>query len=1304
MTPVNQSSSHQASIDSALSNGSDNEKRVKCLNSIRSGIESSDSDSFQISDILPSLISLLKLAIESSNAHLSFAGLSCLPVVLNRLSRLVSDSEAGSLPVVPLRSIINSLYSNSSGSVVSFLGDSKLRTRELARSALCAIASLAFEYHRKVNQLNFSSNNSNLQKSDETLAEIERIVKDQALANKVARARAQAIYFLSETRARYPGLLSIRSYLPILVSLLEDSDASVRSAASESIIKIFSDKNLPGSARADLKNELTKQGIRKTTVDLILNSVFNPQNQQPALLSLGEDELPECCPDDPPGSRPSPSIPLKTLPLSNGQPVIQSEPNPTPPNSGIIQPIFVSSPKELENIFAKMLPPWQGKETEHNWQAREANISTLRGMIKTNVHFEHTQDFILGLRSIADGLFKSLFSLRTTMAIGVCSVILELTSLGTALDPLVEIFLPALLQLASQTKKIVFQASQASALAIIRTTSYHSRTLQLLLSCTSEKTVQARGAGMTLIKEFLDSHAQRSRNQIESGGAWACLEKALRKSLGDPSPIVRQTARETYCSCSEIWPKLSEALVESLDPTTRKQLEKASAGGGSRLLSKSTSERPTSQRVSVRTLIKSSRETQRANLENSEPKPAIFTSPQRRSVSNQQQPSARRFNEKARSSAPLSSPKLSSSTSSLTSGQTFAPSDQSKLPQARHSGEIRRTPFEAIPSRPRSSSSNSLISPSRKSISGGRTPLSVRSTLTPPRAWNSTERNQMTPSKQDREIALLSPRGSTANNQSPMARSGLSEGPLTDIGTPSTHGKQRNGSKTNDEYMIEDALKAQAEQAESAAHRLLELSEDDSDPFASLIERFPTKDEVFPLVEKDVLKQVVPPTLDRASKVMKDYAIEFENSPRSGLKNVRGVNKFKNEDSHSRAMINQELSKECDGNIRDMNNFKAINDAKESWWHRQAEYSLSLNSNNQEVLSSSNTSAEEERELNLKLSRIFYIKRSSKPKDSGKLKQQEAEEQKLIEKNSKFWDGFESNVSGVKIDEVFDVLKDRLRINNEQEISKDKLEEESIVKDSQMILLRSMIIYQNNYMQGREVEIFETLLRLTIIIDRFDRFKKSNIIAGVEALGSLWTEFTEPIYGLSCLRICIENLEKLNPEKGKRTFKKLNPDKNSDQKQRQQQQQNQMRTEDEDDQGYWLGLSMDCLKDFMTKLPVEIIEEELLKSKTLIKRALNHSRSEIRMKGVSLLRGCNLIFKDVNEIIKILRTKSQASSKSIRKRVDRDLNGLYTGDDNDVDEVEEEEGLESGDHDGERGEDEWELNEAQEALLTYYLN
>ncbi|KAI8458204.1 hypothetical protein BY996DRAFT_6411073 [Phakopsora pachyrhizi] len=76
----------------------------------------------------------------------------------------------------------------------------------------------------------------------------------------------------------------------------------------------------------------------------------------------------------------------------------------------------------------------------------------------------------------------------------------------------------------------------------------------------------------------------------------------------------------------------------------------------------------------------------------------------------------------------------------------------------------------------------------------------------------------------------------------------------------------------------------------------------------------------------------------------------------------------------------------------------------------------------------------------------------------------------------------------------------------------------------------------------------------------FKKKKKSNVIAGVEAFGSLWIKFTEPIYGLSCLRICIENLKKLHPEKGKRTLKKLNPDKNSDQQQQQQQQEMSIQT------------------------------------------------------------------------------------------------------------------------------------------------
>ncbi|CAH7677002.1 hypothetical protein PPACK8108_LOCUS12115 [Phakopsora pachyrhizi] len=116
--------------------------------------------------------------------------------------------------------------------------------------------------------------------------------------------------------------------------------------------------------------------------------------------------------------------------------------------------------------------------------------------------------------------------------------------------------------------------------------------------------------------------------------------------------------------------------------------------------------------------------------------------------------------------------------------------------------------------------------------------------------------------------------------------------------------------------------------------------------------------------------------------------------------------------------------------------------------------------------------------------------------------QEETEEQRLIEKNLKFWDELELNGSG---------------------ISKDKLEEEN-------------------------------------------DFAKIN------------DDLSEQLHE-SCLRICIENLKKLHPEKGKRTLKKLNPDKNSDQQQQQQQQEMWVvLISIADDSSYVQTAMMDCEK------------------------------------------------------------------------------------------------------------------------------
>lgn len=58
--------------------------------------------------------------------------------------------------------------------------------------------------------------------------------------------------------------------MPILVNALEDPDPIVRDVARESVIAIFTAPTVGAAAKADLKKELIKKGVRKTTSDIVL--------------------------------------------------------------------------------------------------------------------------------------------------------------------------------------------------------------------------------------------------------------------------------------------------------------------------------------------------------------------------------------------------------------------------------------------------------------------------------------------------------------------------------------------------------------------------------------------------------------------------------------------------------------------------------------------------------------------------------------------------------------------------------------------------------------------------------------------------------------------------------------------------------------------------------------------------------------------------------------------------------------------------------------------------------------------------
>ena len=94
---------------------------------------------------------------------------------------------------------------------------------------------------------------------------------------------------------------------------LEDSDGGVRDCARASVIEMFTAPTVTDGARADLKKEITKKGVRKGIVDSVLGQLFSSNAQNP---EIAHEEPP---PSSSSGFVPSRNPTISTL-VSNAGP------------------------------------------------------------------------------------------------------------------------------------------------------------------------------------------------------------------------------------------------------------------------------------------------------------------------------------------------------------------------------------------------------------------------------------------------------------------------------------------------------------------------------------------------------------------------------------------------------------------------------------------------------------------------------------------------------------------------------------------------------------------------------------------------------------------------------------------------------------------------------------------------------------------------------------------------------------------------------------------------------------------------
>lgn len=400
-------------------------------------------------------------------------------------------------------------------------------------------------------------------------ADVERVIRNIAMVGKNPRAKEASLHWLLQMHQEHN--LQFRAYVPNLMDLLEDADAAVRDAAKTTVIELF--RNAPNAAKSDLKKQLKTFKIRPAIEQAIVKELI------PASLSTAPSDS-----DARPTSR-AESTRSTRINLSASTTSIGIERPVTPGLLDIkpdaVEPTYVNTQRELDDIIREMHPHFEGRESEQNWLQREESVKKLRRLMAGNAVSDFHDAYLGGVRGLLDGIIKAIISLRTSLSKEGCSLVQELAvALGPAIDPMVEILMQTFIKLCAATKKMASQLANATVDTIIGKTTYSTRIMQHIWFACQDKNVQPRTYATGWLKTLLSKEAHH-KSHVEHNGGLDLVEKCIKKGLADSNPLVREKMRVTYWTFNEIWPARAEVIMEELDATAKKLLQKSSANASS---------------------------------------------------------------------------------------------------------------------------------------------------------------------------------------------------------------------------------------------------------------------------------------------------------------------------------------------------------------------------------------------------------------------------------------------------------------------------------------------------------------------------------------------------------------------------------------------------------------------------------------------------------------------------------------------------------------------------------------------------
>ncbi|WWD05459.1 hypothetical protein V865_003536 [Kwoniella europaea PYCC6329] len=1027
-----------------------------------------------------------------------------------------------------------------------------------------------------------SSGTKGKEKEKESLSQtFERMLKD-TLNSKMWRPKVESLKILSRLRLELGSKLGLKGWLGILVDLLEDSDGNVREQAKETVVTLLSPSSTPPAARSELKKLLLARNVRKTISNDIIARVLGgggvesgsstPANLLSSRIDTPKDEVPI-------NGRSGTATPA----LSAGG------------AGDDIEVVYIASPHDLLNEMAAMLPHFEGKETEQNWAPREKAVVRIRGMLRGGVWPKYSEAFIQGLKGgILEGVSRTIVSLRTTVAQQSCYLMKELAeTLGPSFDQFVEHLLPILAKMAGYTKKIIAERSQACVTAIIIRTHLHSRIfISHIAAGVADKNIQTRHFSTGHLKTFIDIHGAKSKHVIETTpGMLDQLEGAVKKSLVDVNPAVRDLARQAFWSYHSVWRSRAEAILNSLDGMARKQLEKANPHDSNGIVAPAKAAPPAKRASSTMSaLLAEKRKAKAAELaagKMAQESPRIVSGPVPGSPSLQQ--GMPRSNSSASLSAKASRPSddlergvtspgtpphtipLPSSPTPSQRG-TPRPSTKAALGSPKDLLSQTRDRTSSLGRSPPSRGSPSRDSPLRQSstypfsASGVRSPGSST-------ASSSAVNNLRTPQSNRRPLPSFATEtglGLGVHTPSGMGRSSVSH-------EAEVEGDEdwQSGTDTPTRVLppgsgvVEDARRAQAAQAESAAQQLMEYVEDEQ-------EAIPSTQTLNCLHGNDNAGTTIPATPARpangngnAYKTPLNVSKAWEDSPRPEAVTPLMIERLK-ERKHER-----------------------------SWWVRRQELMDKASPLKSTTPAPSSAITEDIQGLLSGQPTLRNLQKLALFSTSHPVHDTED-----VEEEKKVW------IDDKVFENILQGLLDFLKPNRNKGLLEQGL-----------VVLWEMVQHQWILFDGHEQELLETLFRLRASHD-------ATILESTNALISLLTQISDPMYFLTLLRSSLSRLLSEHPSASDQDTA------NGDGISRLSLNGTQQETEKIRNSGWLFGLT--SLGMCVIRLPEAVVEVEGPKLGQIIIEAMSSPSSIIRQASQTLLLSIQTILKDSNKTLSLV--------------------------------------------------------------------